>query len=63
MKVTDETKKMHPHFSYNVKHPTEKLVLKIIIPQQEPFIENVEYKRYADFEMTIPYDEVNKRQL
>lgn len=54
--LKDETKQMHPHFAYNVKHPTEKLILKVIVPNEDRFIENMTCKRYADLDMTIQYD-------
>lgn len=61
--VKDETKQMHPHFAYNVKHPLEKLVLKVVVPSEEKFLENVTYKRYADLDMTIQYDEASERSV
>lgn len=54
-KVKDETHLMHPYLAHYIEHPTEKLTLRIIIPKDEPLLENIVYKRFADLDMKIEY--------
>lgn len=57
--VKDEMKLMHPYFAHMVNYPTEKLILKVIIPQKAPLIEKVHYVRYADTNMECEYLDKN----
>lgn len=60
--VKDESQKMHPYLAHYVKYPTDKLILRITVPENSKFIENVKYKRYADKEMEILYDECGEQK-
>lgn len=53
--VKDETHLMHPYFAQMIKYPTERLVLRVIIPENNCLIENVRYVRYADLNMEYEY--------
>lgn len=53
--MKDETHLMHEYFAQMIKHPTEHLILKIIIPKTSPLLENVRYVRYADMNMECEY--------
>lgn len=59
--VKDGAHSMHPYFAYHIKHPTEKLVLKIILPKDEKIMDAVVYKRYADEDMNIEYEDKNEK--
>lgn len=60
-KVKDETHLMHEYFAQMIKYPTKYLELTIIIPIDNQMIENVRYKRYADYKMEYEYaDEKNQ---
>lgn len=64
--LKDETHLMHPYIAHMIKNPTKQLVLKVIIPKGAPLIENVCYKRYADFNMEYEYTdnmELSKDEL
>lgn len=53
--VKDESHLMHEYFAQMIRNPTEHLVIKVIIPSGAPLIEEVKYKRYADFNMECEY--------
>ncbi len=54
---TDESQIMHPYLAYYVRNPTDKLILKIILPSDCGFLKNPIPKRYADRKMSLQYDE------
>lgn len=59
--VKDESHLMHTYFAQMIKYPTEKLILKIIIPKGAPLIDNVHYVRYADMKMEYEFpDQFNQ---
>lgn len=58
--VNDETHMMHPYLAQMVKHPTEHLKLKIIVPKDYTLIKNVHYVRYADMKMECEYEDTDK---
>lgn len=53
--VKDETHLMHPYFAQMIKYPTKRLVLSVVIPENNRLIENVRYVRYADLNMEYEY--------
>ena len=56
---TDESQIMHPYVSYYVRNPTNKLIIKIILPPKCEFFKNPVPKRYADRKMSLQYNEPN----
>lgn len=46
---------MHPYFAQMIKYPTKRLVLSVVIPENNRLIENVRYVRYADLNMEYEY--------
>lgn len=53
--VKDEMHLMHEYFAQMIKHPTEYLRLRVIIPKSSPLLEGVRYVRYADLDMECEY--------
>lgn len=49
--VKDETHLMHEYFAQMIKYPTKQLILRVIIPEANPLLENIRYVRYADLSM------------
>lgn len=61
--VKDESHLMHAYFAQMIKYPTKKLVLTVIIPENNPLLENIRYVRYADLKMECEFlDELNNFQ-
>lgn len=56
--VKDEAHSMRRYFAHYIKHPTDKLILKLIVPEKQSILKNVVYKRYADVDMNIKYPEI-----
>lgn len=61
--VKDESHLMHPYLAQMIKHPTEKLILKVIIPQKAPLLDNIRYIRYADMNMEYDFMEPNREVI
>ena len=57
-KLSDENESMKPYIAHYVEHPTDELVLRIEVPKENSFMNGVIYKRYADKDMTIEYDDI-----
>ncbi len=58
--LKDETHLMHEYLAQMIKYPTEKLILKVVIPKESPLIENVRYVRYADLKMECEYTDYDQ---
>jgi len=54
--LKDEAHLMHPYLAHMVKHPIDRLKIKLTIPKNADYIENVVVKRYADLEMKTEYN-------
>lgn len=58
--VKDESHLMHTYFAQMIKYPTQKLILKVIIPKGAHLLDNIRYVRYADMKMENDfYDQFN----
>lgn len=59
--VKDESHLMHAYFAQIIKYPTRKLILKVIIPNKAPLLDNIHYVRYADMKMEYDFpDQFNE---
>lgn len=58
--VKDESHLMHAYFAQMIKYPTQKLILRVIIPKKAPLLDNIRYVRYADMKMEYDFgDQTN----
>ena len=50
---------MHAYFAQMIKYPTQKLILRVIIPKKAPLLDNIRYVRYADMKMEYDFGDQN----
>lgn len=53
--IMDESQLMHEYLAQMIKYPIENLILRVIIPQKAPLLDNVRYVRYADMKMEYEF--------